>query len=387
MKPARIFLFTIAFLTFLVVAAFLALNVFSDKLSEIAFVPTGKFEVQQPLDENAYDNVSMWISRPDKTQEDPARWQPRFAAPEAGSPPPADKARPPEPVPPYAVFFVHPTSYLDKASWNAPLDDAAANDRARLFVKGMASPFNQASKIWIPRYRQAAIGAFLSDDPAANEALDAAYRDVEQSFVYFLNHTDRETPIVLAGHSQGSLHLLRLLASRIAGTEVEKRIAAVYAIGWPVSLEHDLPSLGLPACRTRDDSGCLVSWVSFAEPAETAQMLHRYDTSPGFDGKPRGNSAILCTNPLSGRIGGAASKDDNKGTLVPDLDLRSGELVTKMVPAHCDGKGILLIGNAPAMGPAMLPGNNYHVYDIPLFWRNLQLDATHRVTEWNKLAH
>lgn len=380
MKPARIFLFIVAFLTFLVVAGFLALNVFSDKLSEIAFVPTGKFEVQQPLEENAYDNAAMWFSRPNTGVPDPARWQPNFAK---GTPAEPEG----EPPPPYAVFFVHPTSYLDKSKWNAPLDDAAANDRAKLFLKGMASPFNQASEIWAPRYRQAAIGAFLSEDPAANEALDAAYRDVEQAFVYFLNHTDRKTPIVLAGHSQGSLHLLRLLASRIAGTDVEKRIAAVYAIGWPVSLAHDLPSLGLPACKTRDDSGCLVSWVSFAEPAETAQMLRRYDTSPGFDGKKRGDSPILCTNPISGRMGGAASKDDNKGTLVPNLDLSSGELVTKMVPAHCDGKGILLIGNAPAMGAAVLPGNNYHVYDIPLFWRNLQLDVTHRVTEWNKIAH
>ncbi len=58
-----------------------------------------------------------------------------------------------------------------------------------------------------------------------------------------------------------------------------------------------------------------------------------------------------------------------------------------MVPARCDAKGMLLIGPAPAMGAAVLPGNNYHVYDIPLFWRNLQLDVAHRVTAWTKTAH
>ncbi|WEK47568.1 MAG: DUF3089 domain-containing protein [Candidatus Andeanibacterium colombiense] len=380
MKPARIFLFIVAFLTFLVVAAFLAINVFSDKLTEIAFVPSAKFEVQQPLQANAYDSPGMWYSRPGSGVPDPARWQPAYAKGSAAGPNDTK-------APPYAVFFIHPTSYLDKAAWNAPLTDAAANDRAKLFLKGLASPFNQASEIWAPRYRQAAVGAFLSNDPAADEALDAAYRDVEQAFVYFLNHTPRDRPIVLAGHSQGSLHLLRLLASRVAGTGVEKRIAAVYAIGWPVSLEHDLPKLGLPACKTADDSGCVVSWVSFAEPAETAQMLRRYDTSPGLDGKARGTSPILCTNPLSGRMGGAAPARDNRGTLVPNADLSSGELQVGMVPAHCDAKGILLIGNAPAMGPAVLPGNNYHVYDIPLFWRNLQLDVAHRVSEWNKTGH
>jgi hypothetical protein len=380
MKPARIFLFIVAFLTFLVVAGFLALNVFSDKLTEIAFVPTSKFADQQPLETNAYQNPAMWFSRPDTGVPDPARWEPAYAKGAAAGPEE-------EPPPPYAVFFIHPTSYLDKAAWNAPLDDAATNDRTKLFLKGMASPFNRASEIWAPRYRQAAIGAFLSDDPAADEALDAAYRDVEQAFVYFLNHTSRDRPIVLAGHSQGSLHLLRLLATRVAGTQVEKRVAAVYAIGWPVSLIHDLPKLGLPACETRDDSGCIVSWVSFAEPAETAQMLRRYDTSPGFDGRQRGNSPILCTNPISGRMGGTAAAKDNRGTLVPNADFTAGELVPRTVPAHCDAKGILLIGPAPAMGPAVLPGNNYHVYDIPLFWRNLQLDVAHRVAEWNKTAH
>lgn len=380
MNPARIFLYIIAFLTFLVVAAFFALTIWSDKLSEFAFVPDREFEVQQPLAENAYDNPGMWFSRPDTGVPDPARWQPPYAKGSAAGP---DEA----PPPPYAVFFIHPTSYLDSAAWNASLDDATANDRTKLFLKGFASPFNQASEIWAPRYRQAAIGAFLSDKPAANEALDAAYRDVEQAFVYFLNHVGRDKPIVLAGHSQGSLHLLRLLASRITGTDVEKRIAVAYAIGWPVSLEHDLPSLGLPACKTRDDAGCVVSWVSFAEPAETAQMLRRYDTSPGFDGKKRGNTPILCTNPISGRMGAAAEAKDNRGTLVPNADMTSGELVARMVPARCDAKGILLIGPGPAMGAAVLPGNNYHVYDIPLFWRNLQLDVAHRVGEWNKAAH
>ena len=30
----------------------------------------------------------------------------------------------------------------------------------------------------------------------------------------------------------------------------------------------------------------------------------------------------------------------------------------------------------------VLPGRNYHVYDIPLFWRNLQDDVVTRVREW-----
>jgi hypothetical protein len=146
------------------------------------------------------------------------------------------------------VFFVHPTSYLERAQWNAPLDDPQSRARARTFLRGMASPFAPASAIWAPRYRQAAFGAFLTDKPEAARAIDLAYRDVALAFDHFLQQVGPDVPIVLAGHSQGAAHVVRLLRERVAGTPLQQRIAAVYAIGWPISVAHDLPALGLPAC-------------------------------------------------------------------------------------------------------------------------------------------
>jgi hypothetical protein len=52
------------------------------------------------------------------------------------------------------------------------------------------------------------------------------------------------------------------------------------------------------------------------------------------------------------------------------------------VPARCDTRGLLLIGDPPDLGPYVLPGNNYHVYDIPLFWANLRQDVGRRVGAW-----
>ena len=72
----------------------------------------------------------------------------------------------------------------------------------------------------------------------------------------------------------------------------------------------------------------------------------------------------------------------NLGTLKPDGELSRGELVVGAVPARCDTRGLLLIGEPPEMGRYVLPGNNYHVYDIPLFWANLQADVLQRVNAW-----
>ncbi|WP_209347226.1 DUF3089 domain-containing protein [Pontixanthobacter sp. CEM42] len=373
---ARKFLYFIAFLIILAIAGFFVLRIWSQELTEFVFVPREEFVEQAPLEQNAYQDPAMWFSRPGIGVSDPARWQPATRGQERSIPSPA------EPKTDFAVFFIHPTSFLDGSMWNAPLDDAESQRIAKIYVRGMASPFNQASEIWAPRYRQATMGAFLADSEDAAQAIEAAYADVKQAYDFFLATVDADTPIVLVGHSQGSLHLLRLLREEIAASEVKSRLAAVYTIGWPISVEHDLPALGMPPCATAQQSGCILSWSSFAEPAGPKQVLDSYRLSTGFDGELRGDSPILCTNPLTGKIGGEAAKELNAGTLVPEDNFSTGELVPGEVPARCDERGLLLIGPPPEMGNYVLPGNNYHVYDIPLFWKNVQQDVSRRVESW-----
>jgi hypothetical protein len=379
---ARKFLYFIAVVIVLIVAVLVALRIWGDQLSELAFVPGSEFVEQQPLKTNAYSDPKMWVARPGTLGEGLARWQPAYAK---GTSPPTSQAVG-GPPPSFAVFFVHPTTYFEKSHWNAPLDDARANSLAQIFVKGLASPFDQANEIWAPRYRQATLGAFLTDDPKATKALDAAYRDVEQAFDYFVRSIPPDEPIVLAGHSQGSLLILHLLREHVLGTPLERRVAMVYAIGWPISLRHDLPALGLPACSTPDQAHCIVSWLSFAEPADPGQMLTRYEVTPGFDGRKRDHSPVLCSNPLTGTQGAAAPASANLGTLVPSSDFTTGDLVPGAVPARCRKDGLLIIGKPPRLVAAVLPGNNYHLFDIPLFWENLHRDIGRRMRAW-QAAH
>lgn len=372
----RKFLYVIAALIVLAIAGAIALSIWSREITEFTFVPRSAFVEQTPLDANAYQDPDMWFSRPGIGLNDPSRWQPAFRG--EGRSLPDAAGEPPE----FAVFFVHPTSYLDRANWNAPLDDPQSQNVARIYLRGMATPFNQATQIWAPRYRQATFGAFLRDSPEAQQAIDAAYSDVRRAFEFFSSSVDEDTPIVLAGHSQGSLHLLRLLREEVAGSDIADRVAAIYIVGWPISVEHDLPALGFPACATASQPACIMSWSSYAEPADPSAVIEAYRNSRGFDGEMRGDSEILCTNPLTGTVGGSAPAEANLGTLVPDTDLTNGELVRGAVPARCGENGLLLIGDPPEMGSAVLPGNNYHVYDIPLFWQNLKRDVARRVEAW-----
>lgn len=366
---ARKFLYIVAVLIALVIAALFALRFWAEELTEIAFVPTAKFEAQPALAERTYDDPAMWFARPGLGDKDLSRWLPRGFAP---GPARAEHA---------AVFFVHPTSYLARDKWNAPLDDADSRIRAELFVKAMTSPFNASTEVWAPRYRQAAIGAFLTDDPQATQALDLAYGDIVQAFDHFLAGTAKDQPIVLAGHSQGSYLLTRLLHDRVAGTPLARRIVAAYVIGWPVSPARDLPEMGLPACAEPEQTGCVVSWLSFADPADPEMVLKGYARREARKA-PALAEPFLCTNPLTGTIGGKTGAKANLGTLVPDADLQSGTLSVGAVPARCGADGLLHLGDPPKMGPYVLPGNNYHVYDIPLFWANLRADVARREAAW-----
>lgn len=389
---ARKFLYLTAGIIVIIIGALLALRLWSQQLTEIAFVPDVAFTEQAVLEEKAYANPEMWISHPGHKTPDPARWVPEGFTDDSAS----INA---------AVFFVHPTTYWDKSHWNAPADDAPSLDRSNLFVKGMASPFNKAEEIWAPRYRQATVGAFLTSKPEGTEALELAYGDVLQAFDVFISTVAANRPIVLAGHSQGSFHLRRLIHERIAGTPLAKRIAVAYLIGWPISLDHDIPVMNLPACAEPDQSGCIVSWLTVAEPADTKMMLNTYARQRGLDGEQLRNSPFLCTNPLTGisivpapsdmetsaptatpistgtPVSNEAPASANTGTLIPQLREKTGTLTVGKVSARCRDDGFLSIDNAPDLnlGPFVLPDNNYHLFDITLFWGNLRTDFANRL--------
>jgi len=358
---ARKFLYAFAVLIMLTVAGGFALNAFPTLFMRMTMVPGGGVDALPPP--ASYDDAKMWLARPDKPGN-PALWTPPGYKPGA--------------QPQAAVFFIHPTSYLVRTHWNAPLDDPEANARAAIFLKGQASAFNDIGAIWAPRYRQAAFGAFLTSQTDAQKALDFAYRDVVAAFDAFLRQAG-DRPIILAGHSQGALHLTRLLHEKIAGTPLAKRIVAAYVVGWPVSRTADLPKMGLPECTSADQAGCILSWQSFAEPADPSLILDTFDASTGFTGAPRKGSAMICTNPLTGTPDATAPATANLGTLLPSSDLSTADIVTGRVGARCAARGLLMIGAPPAMGGFVLPGNNYHVYDYSLFWANVRADAARRL--------
>lgn len=354
---ARKFLWLIAILTGLVIVAAIGWRLFAEPLIRFAFVPPGSYAQSDLAPAPDYGQKASWVARPDLAGN-PALWTPDgFSV---------------APRPAAAVFFLSPTAWLGRSRWNAPLDDPDTNERLDRFTQMQASVFNGVAEVWVPRYRQATFGTFLKPGPDAAQALGLAYADAERAFDAFLAAQPADRPIILAGHSQGSLHLLHLLKARRAA--LGDRLVAVYAVGWAVALPDDPAALGVPACRGPAQSGCLLSWQTYAADGEIPEALERLAPVPDLQGKPVGTRAMLCVNPLTGGSG-AAGPDRNMGMLSGE------ELLPRKVGARCDARGLLLISPTPKdAGPYVLPGGNFHVYDYSLFWANIRADVEARLS-------
>jgi hypothetical protein len=366
---ARRFLATIFMLILIAVAGAFAFYQWGGDVLLKQATPKGHFQAAAAGGAPDYRATSSWVAGPG-IADSPASWLPDGVGAQAQGE--------------AAIFFVHPTTYLYTDRWNAPLDPGGQTEfRTRLFVQSQASAFNGAGTIWAPRYRQAAFGAFLLKSEDAQKALDLAYRDVAAAFDEFLKQAG-DRPIILAGHSQGALHVERLLQEKVAKGTIKGRVVAAYGVGWPLSTRSDLPALGLPPCRTSQQTGCILSWMTFADPPNPSLIFDQWQKSRGLNGRERRRRDILCVNPITGTMGGAAPPDDNPGTLIPTADLQSAALAIGRIGAHCDNGLLIVDGEPPAAGGFVMPGNNYHVYDYALFWGAIRRDAERRIAAWRR---
>lgn len=364
---ARRFLLTITILTLLVVGGAFAIFQFGGSVLRREFTPQGHYAAPEPHSGPDYSNTDAWIARPG-IPHNASEWLPESVARDGSGA--------------AAVFYIHPTTYLRGDKWNAPLYEPQSGWRDQIFTQSQASAFNGAGEIWAPRYRQAAYGAFLLKSDDARQALDLAYSDVSAAFDEFLKHTSAGQPIILAGHSQGALHLMRLLRDREA--QLKGRLVAAYVVGWPISTVADLPSLGFPACNAPDQTACILSWMTFGDPPNPKLILEDWQDTKGLTGETRRRQDILCVNPLTGTTGTAAPPSANPGTLVPTTDFSSATLLPGTIGAHCESGLLIVDGSVPPLGPYVLPGNNYHVYDYALFWGAIRRDAERRLAAWQR---
>jgi len=279
------------------------------------------------------------------------------------------------------VFFVYPTTYYKSDRWNATLDNVEANQfMERRVLRGQASAFNACCRIHAPLYRQATLAAFFELDDRDNQqtngekAVDLAYSDVAMAFRQFIRNIG-DGPFILAGHSQGSAHLKRLIREEVSGTPLMARLIAAYPIGYGWNHRELANTPDLPICTSATQTGCLVTWNAVGPKAESFQDI----------------TDQICVNPLNWTDGDAvAPHDTNLGALLlGDFDKdEPARLLPGVADAQCIG-GRLLVSeirtDAFSNSPNSFGEDNYHMLDYSLFYLNLRRNAVERVNAYQAL--
>lgn len=371
--PAAKFLLAIAAVIVLILIGGIIYTSYQATFLRFAFVPSHPIAEEELAPAPDYSSDAAWAALPGKQSS--ASQLPEGVMQIAQ-------------VPEVDVFYIHPTTYLNKESWNAPYDgDEDAMRRLSNFaLRYQASAFNLSGQIYAPQYRQATFGAFLDEEGHGVQAIMRAHADVLAAFDDFIANKSNGRPFILAGHSQGALHALLLLAERVAPTDLKDRMVAAYVIGWPVSIEGDLGALpGIGPCESKADTGCVISFQSFNKDGDASPIHKIFDATPGLNGKPRAGTQMLCTNPLNWTIGGTAKRSTNLGGV--ELQPAAGpitEAIANLTGARCGKKGILYLTQPPqgSWTEYVLAGGNYHAYDFNLFYMNIRQNAAVRAKAW-----
>lgn len=267
------------------------------------------------------------------------------------------------------VFFLYPTTYTgsrrQERHWNADVDDDAVNKKTdSTAILYQATIFNGAGRVFAPRYRQAHLNAFFTNDKkSAEQALDLAYSDVKTAFRYYLDHWNDGRPFIIAGHSQGGRHGMYLVRDIIENTELASRMVAAYLVGWPVKANF---FQNTKPCQTPEQTGCFCSWRTWER---NFALEHAFERD------------VVCTNPLlwTTSDGQYAPKSMNRGAVLRTFCVTYPEL--------CDAEvhnGILLCTKPKFPGSIFFRRKNYHIGDLNLYYFNVRENAQMRAAAFLK---
>jgi hypothetical protein len=286
---------------------------------------------------------------------------------------------------PADVFFIHPTTYQQSDVWNVAYDERSEFDPAVLL--GQASIFNGCCRIFAPHYRQASLRALDKSRPA----VALAYTDIARAFRYFIAHENRDRPFLIAAHSQGAMHAVRLLQAEILGTPLQARLVAAYVVG--AYAPSDFGTIGLPVCDNVRQTGCILSWNTSQAGRTGAFQLVRDKTYWWRGGeKSTGQPPAICVNPLTWRREGAAPAAANPGSLpfpkgrADDPGRTLAALAPHLTGAVCK-QGLLDI-DIPWSAPSgfhdalSLVYGSYHLGDYGIFYAAVRRNAADRVASW-----
>ncbi len=350
---------------------FLLINVTACKtyrlIPEKQDTPEHNFDINLSGDTPIYADLKYWVEHPEKENH--------YASLPKNY---IDSTYKSEPV--IDVFFVHPTGYLKGDHWTDPLEEKSATmENTQWMMANQASAYNGCCSVYAPHYRQASIYSYFGSDELRAEVHNFVYQDVKKSFEYFIKNFSNGRPFIIASHSQGTHHSIRLLVDEIDSSDLYPRLVGAYIIGGMISKDWMSKMENIGVCESAEQLGCLVHWDTM-NVAQINKDLPVYSNN-------------ICVNPITWKNEGSLSElQDAKGAVhvsgefnlefsgddgpTDQIFTPLGAPVKKYVQAQCkDGALFASDQTGTRFQTFGGSGGNYHGLDYALFYMDIRENA------------
>ncbi len=365
------------------------LNHFKDWAKRV--IPKVKFDESKIPVKPDYNELDFWAAFPGKESK-------AFIRPEGINDEGDKKAD---------VFYLHPTSYFGQDNWNYDFKNPQATELIEeVLMPLQASVFNHCCRIYAPKYRQATFYSFLWASEHGRNALQVAYADLKDAFLYYMQNENKGRPFFIASHSQGTCHALRLLEEVIDKSDYADRMVAAYTIGFRIPEEKF--TLGhfekIKLSQNATDFNSVIAWDSYLEKGKPSTLLDRCEVwypkenkwkNRGFK-KPVGINPISFENnyeskDASGNLGAIRLVQKNPTGVKQELfgldDLIGLDTIAISTPMENEvgarlGKDGFLYITKPKHSHfkrMVLPGGNMHNYDYDFFYMNIRKNIRERL--------
>ena len=181
------------------------------------------------------------------------------------------------------------------------------------------------------------------------------------AFEYYLRHWNHGRPIIIAAHSQGAMHAVKLLQEFFDGKPLQGQLVCAYIVGWQIKYE-DFKSI--PVCKDAASTGCFVGWRSFKYGEEYEKAVSE-------------NGDAICVNPVSWDTAySEVAAQNHKGSLGKNFSLGCKScLITAIDPRT----KMLWVKSAIPRDNQLSRFKNYHIADYNLFYADIRENAIVRV--------
>ena len=125
------------------------------------------------------------------------------------------------------VFYVYPTMFGgDKKPMNMDIKDVELREAAQKVSKMQVGVFTEDCNLFAPYYRQMSMNGLRMSPDSLDIYFSTGYSDVKRAFKYYLDKLNQGRPFIIAGHSQGSMILIRLMKEMFYSIIADKRMIA-----------------------------------------------------------------------------------------------------------------------------------------------------------------